>query len=219
MAGDVKRVYDSSGRREQAAATELRIITAARDLLLQRGYPATTMADVAATAGVATQTVYSAIGGGKAALAKRIWDVSIAGDLDPVPLGKRPQVQELRAETDPARKLALYARLSRQVYERLGDLARALRMGAAASPEVRQLIDTTEQERLSGTTSLASHLDAQGALRPGLTVDRAGQRLWALNAGELGDGLVLRCGWSLDEYEQWMAESMVVAVLPPAGSH
>lgn len=215
MAGTVKRKYDSSGRREQAAATELRIVTAARELLLERGYPGTTMTEVAAAAGVATQTVYSALGGGKAALVKRIWDVTIAGDLDPVPLRERPQIQALLAEPDPARTLAGYARLSREVYERLGPLARVLRAGAAGDPVLQRLIDTTERERLTGTTALAAHLDDHGALRPGLTAARAGQRLWALNGGEVADGLVLRCGWSLEEYQGWMAESMINAVLRP----
>jgi hypothetical protein len=29
----------------------------------------------------------------------------------------------------------------------------------------------------------------------------------------VADGLTLRCGWSLDEYEDWLAESMAHAVL------
>lgn len=215
MSEDVKRKYDSSRRRQHAAATQQRIVAAARELLLQRGYPGTTMADVAAAAGVATQTVYSAIGGGKAALAKRVWDVTIAGDLDAAPLSARPQIQALLAEPDPARKLAVYARLSRQIYERLGPFARVLRAGAAGDSDLQQLIDTTERERLTGTTALATHLDAQGALRPRLTAARAGHRLWVLDGGEVADGLVLRCGWSLSEYQDWMAESMIDAVLRP----
>jgi len=215
MAENVKRSYDSPRRRDQAAATQLRIITAARQLLLDRGYPATTMADVAAAAGVVVQTVYSAMGGGKAALAKRVWDVTLAGDLDPVPLGAREEVRLLLAEPDPQRKLTRYAALSRQLYERLGPLARVLRAGAATEPELRSLLDTTETERLTGTTRLATHLDAVGALRPGLTVERAGQRLWVINSGETADSLILRCQWTLDEYEAWMAESMINAVLRP----
>jgi AcrR family transcriptional regulator len=217
MSDGVKRHYDNSRRRERAATTQLRIVTAARELLLEHGYAATTMAAVAASAGVAVQTVYSALGGGKAALVKRVWDVTIAGDLDPVPLGARSPVRDVLAEPDPARVLVAYARLSRDVYERLGPLARVLRAAAVGDPEVAQVVDTTERERLAGTTSLATHLDGRGALRPGLSVERAGHRLWVLNGGEVADGLVLRCGWTLDDYEDWMAESMVGAVLPRGG--
>lgn len=215
---EVKRDYVSHRRRELAAATRGRVITAAQGLLLERGYAATTMADIAAAAGVAVQTVYSATGGGKAALAKRVWDVTITGDLDPVPLSGRPQLQALLAEPDPARKLAMYAEISRRVYHRLGTLARVLRAGAAAGDaELQRLIDATDRERLAGTANLATHLDLSGALRPGLTAERAGHRLWALNALEVADGLTLRCGWTLEEYQAWLTESMTCALLrrPP----
>ena len=214
MPDGVKRPYDNTRRRERAATTQLRIVTAARTLLVERGWAATTMASVAASAGVAVQTVYSSLGGGKAALAKRVWDVTIAGDLDPVPLAARARAQEMRAEPDPVRLLALYAGLSRELYERLGPLARALRAAAAGDAEARGVEDATERERLAGTAAVAATLDARGALWPGLSAERAGHRLWELNGAEVADGLVLRCGWSLDEYEAWMAESMAAAVLP-----
>ena len=91
-----------------------------------------------------------------------------------------------------------------------------MRAGAAAGdPELQQLLDTVEGERLVGTARIAAHLSAVDALRPELTVEHAGHRLWAINAAETGDGLVLRCGWSLDDYEAWLTEMMIAAVLPP----
>jgi AcrR family transcriptional regulator len=212
MTDAFKRPYNSPARRSQAAGTQQRIVAATRALFLSKGYAATTMADVAAAAAVSVQTVYSAAGG-KAALAKRVWDVTVAGDLEAVPMNLRPQIQALMAEPDPVVAVHLYARLSRQVYERLGPLARVLRAGAVSDESLRQLIDTTEGERLTGTTALAAHLHSREALRADLTPTSAGQRLWALNGGEVADGLTLRCGWSLDEYEAWLGESMTLAVL------
>jgi AcrR family transcriptional regulator len=214
MPDDVKRPYDSPQRREQATATRMRIVQAARTLLLQRGYASTTMADVAAAAGVAVQTVYSAIGGGKAALASQVWDITLAGDAEQVPMSARPPFQAILDDPDPHGKLQRYAHVSREIYDRLGPVARVLRAGAAAGDaDLQQLVETTEQQRLTGTALLARHLDELGALRPGLSVEAAGHRLWALNAPELADGLTLRCGWSLDELEDWMADSMAHAVL------
>jgi AcrR family transcriptional regulator len=214
MPDDVKRPYDSPQRREQATATRMRIVQAARTLLLQRGYASTTMADVAAAAGVAVQTVYSAIGGGKAALASQVWDITLAGDAEQVPMSARAPFQAILDDPDPHGKLQRYAHVSREIYDRLGPVARVLRAGAAAGDaDLQQLVETTEQQRLTGTALLARHLDELGALRPGLSVEAAGHRLWALNAPELADGLTLRCGWSLDELEDWMADSMAHAVL------
>ena len=57
MATDAKRPYDARRRRERATeerqATRGRVVEAARDLFLSRGYVATTMADIAREAGVA----------------------------------------------------------------------------------------------------------------------------------------------------------------------
>src|ERR671913_1999190 len=108
MSDGRKRSYDSPARRSQAAGTQQRIVAATRELFLSRGYAATTMADVAAAAGVSVQTVYSAAGG-KAGLAKRVWDATVVGDLEAVPMSLRPQAEEMRAEPDPAVALHLYA--------------------------------------------------------------------------------------------------------------
>jgi hypothetical protein len=60
------------GGARRPPATTLRVPTATRQLTLDRRYPATTMADVAAAAGVAVHAVCSATGGGKATLAQRV---------------------------------------------------------------------------------------------------------------------------------------------------
>jgi AcrR family transcriptional regulator len=216
MGDGVKRRYDAGGRRARSAQTGLRVVEAARALMLERGWAGTTMADVAARAGVAVQTVYTVTGGGKAALAKRVWDVTLAGDDEPVAFADRPAARALRAETDPRRVLAGYAAVSRQVYGRLGPVARVLRAGAAAGDaDLVRLIDVTENERLAGSLAVCRHLAALGALRDDVPLERVAQRLWTITSGEQGDGLVVRCGWSLDEYEAWLAESMTAALLAP----
>ena len=211
---ETKRNYDSSRRRREAQGTEVKILDAARTLFLGAGYASTGMADIAAAAGVAVQTIYNVLGGGKAAVFKRVWDVAVAGDVESVPLAARSEIRALLDDPLPAHKLNRYAALSRQLYERVGPLARVLRAGAAAGDDdLVQLHTTVERERLRGTSSIAAHLSEVGALRPDLTVTRAGQRLWVINAGETGDALVVGCGWSLDEYQGWMAESMTFALL------
>jgi AcrR family transcriptional regulator len=211
---ETKRKYDSSRRRHQARATEVRVLDAARTLFVDAGYSSTSMADIAAAAGVAIQTIYNAVGGGKAAVFKRVWDVTVAGDVEPVPLDGRSAIRALLDDPVPRHKLRRYAALSRQLYERVGPLARGLRAGAAAGDdEMVHLLETVEHERLRGTTSIAAHLSKVGALRPELSVSRAGQRLWVINAGETGDALVIGCRWTLDEYQAWMAETMTCALL------
>ena len=210
------RSYRSPLREEQARQTQRRILDAANRLLLQQGYTATTMAAVAAAAGVSTQTVYKTFGT-KPALVKRLYDVTLVGDDEPVPFGERPEVLAVQAETDPRRLLTGYARLGRGLAERLGPLLRVLVGGArAGDPELREFVDTINGERLVGSTQIVDHLAGIGALRPGLSRERARDAIWMLNSVEVWSLLTEQRGWSGEEYADWVGEAMADAVLAPA---
>ena len=104
---EVKRSYDASRRREQARARRLAVVQAARDLFEQDGFRPTTIAAVAAHAGVSAESVYKGFGT-KAALAKAVFDLVIGGDDEPVPVAQRPAMQAMREEPDVRRKIAMF---------------------------------------------------------------------------------------------------------------
>src|ERR1700752_4827276 len=91
----VKRSYNASRRREQARAPRPAVVRAARNLFERDGFRPTTIAAIAAHAGVSAESVYKGFGT-KAALAKAVFDLVIAGDDEPVPVGERPAMQALR---------------------------------------------------------------------------------------------------------------------------
>ena len=72
-----KRRYDSPRRREQAAATRREILEAAQRLFERQGYAATTMAAIAAEAGVALKTVYVAFET-KSGVLRALWNLLAA---------------------------------------------------------------------------------------------------------------------------------------------
>ena len=209
------RPYSSPLRAEQARQTQRRILDAALRLFLEQGYTATTMSAVAAAAGVSVQTVYKAFGT-KPALVKRLYDVTLAGDDEPVPLADRPEVKALYAEPDPRRYLMGYAHLGRLLIERLGPLLRVLSAGArSGDPDLRAFVDTINGERLVGTGMGARHLAELGALRDGLSVERARDAIWTLNSVEVWSLLTEQRGWSAQAYEEWVGRAMADAVLAP----
>lgn len=217
-AGSRKRPYDSRQRQEQARQSQARVIEAARTLLLERGYAGTTMKEIAARAGVSVEGVYKAFGT-KPALIKRVYDITLVGDDEPVPLSGRPEILAIAAEADPRRKLALYAGVARGLLERLGPLQAVLLAGArAGDPDLQAFVATTDRERLVGATYMASEIASTGALRPGLTVEQARDIVWALIAPELHHLLVGQRGWTLDDYERFLAASLGDALCgsPPA---
>jgi len=74
----VKRRYDASRRRQAAERTRTAILDAALYLFTRQGYTATTMAAIAAQAGVALDTVYASVGR-KPDLARLLIETAISG--------------------------------------------------------------------------------------------------------------------------------------------
>ena len=208
------RSYDNDRRAAGARRTQERVVETAHRLLLERGYAGMAMADLAAEAGVSVPLLYKVFGT-KPQLVKRVYDVLLAGDVDPVPVAERPALQALVADPDPRGKLARYAALGRAMSERAGPLVSSLLAAArAGEPELRAFAATIDRERLAGATALAAHLAEHGALAPGLAVERARDLIWLHTAPDTYRLLVLERGWPLDEFERWFAASLAAALLP-----
>ncbi|GAA1543006.1 TetR/AcrR family transcriptional regulator [Dactylosporangium maewongense] len=211
MTDKPKRRYESELRREQSDGTRQRIADAARELMLARGYADTTMGDVAAAAGVAVQTLYAACPGGKAGLAKLVYDTTLAGDAAPVAMSERPAVAAIIAEPDPARKLRLYASMVATTAERIAPVHAVLR---AAAGGLGSLLQESEAQRRTGTRGPAGMLAAAGALRPGVDADRAADIIFALTSIEVFERLTTTCGWPIDDYADWLTSTLTDALLP-----
>jgi len=207
------RRYESTLRREQAAATRARIVTAAAELFAAQGYPQTSIDQIAARAGVARPTVYSAFTG-KPALLKAALDLLLAGDDAPVPVVDRPWYQELLHQRDPRRMLELEARNDRMINERIGALHEALRNASPADDDIAGLYATIKQQRHTGARIVAEALAALGPFRDDLDLDTATDVLWLLKDPALYTELVSERGWPAERYQAWLARTMQASLLP-----
>jgi len=206
------RRYDSPRRRQQAAATRSGILAAALRLFEQRGYTATSMAAIAAEAGVALKTVYLAFQT-KRGLVLALWHLLLRGDEEPVPVGERPWFREVMDEPDPARLLSLNARNSRLVKERAGTLLEILRSAAPVDAELAALWKRIQAEFYDNQRAIVERLQENHALRPGLDVDRGADILWTLNHPDLYSLLVGDRGWTPEQYEEWLGEAFCSQLL------
>ena len=202
------RAYDATARREKARARRRTVVVAVRELLEQQGYAATTVADIAARAGVSAESIYKGFGT-KAALAKEAFDVTIAGDDEPVAVAERPDAKAIQDEPDLRTKLAMYAEGAALRAERSGRLQLALRDGAAVDPAVAELWQQLQAQRLTGMTMLARHLVDSGQVRAGLGVDEVRDVLWTCISVEVYDLLVLQRGWPRAAYADWLTRTLV----------
>jgi len=207
-----KRRYDSTRRREQAAATRLEILEAAQRLFERDGYTATTMAAIAAEAGVALKTVYLAFET-KAGLLRALWHLRLRGDEEDVPIPERQWYRDVLAEPDPERQLRLGARNARQVKGRAANLMLAMRDAAGADADSAALWRRIQDDFLVNQRAVIDAIDAKGALAPGLDAARAADILWTLNHPDVWHLLVGERGWTPEEWEQWFADTACAQLL------
>ena len=203
--------YDNRSRAEAARVTRSAVLAAAHTSFLTVGYAGTTIRGVAEAAGVSQETVYKRFGG-KARLLKDVYDVAMAGDEDPVPIAARPQALAVRAATTPAEAARAYAALARWLTVRAGDLMRVVSSSRGADPDLEAFMRTVDAERLTGTTAVVTAWAERGWLRPELDRDRARDLVWTLNSPAVWVLLTER-GWSADDYEQWMSDTLRATVL------
>jgi len=208
------RRYESALRREQAAATRTRIVRAAAELFAAQGYTQTSIEQIAARAGVARPTVYTAFTG-KPALLKQALDLLLAGDDAPVPVRDRPWFQELLQQRDPRRLLEIEARNDRMINERVAALQEAVRNASATDDDIATLYATLKQQRRIGARVAAEALAALGPFRDDLDLDTATDILWLLKDPALYTALVGDRGWPPERYQAWLARTMQASLLPP----
>ena len=210
-----RRHYNPARRQEQASAQRRRILEVARRRFLESGYAATTLAAVAADAQVSVETIYKAFRN-KPGLLKAVFDFSVAGDDEPVPMIERNFADRMRSEPDPRVKLEIFAEHMSQSMPRAAPVHLLARAAAASETEIALLLKSWKDDQLAGLELLALRLDAEGLLRPGLTPEKARDLLWTINSPEVYELLVLERGWSPDEYRQFLAGSMIGALLTPS---
>jgi AcrR family transcriptional regulator len=211
-----RRTYDSTRRREQAARTRERIVEVAGRLFEERGYAGTTIPEIAREAGVAVETVYRSASG-KAGLLADAVRAAVAGGVERagVPVTERPAIRRINEEANPARQLQLYAATQPGIWSRVGPLLRVLDAAANSDASLVELRDRIAAERRHGLrTGLGRMLEQRGVLRDGVSAERAGDIVYALCGQANYVALVGDCGWAEAEYESWLAESLIAALLP-----
>ena len=207
----VKRAYDGSRRREQARARRLAVVQAARELFETGGFRQTTIAAIAKRAGVSSESIYKTFGT-KAALAKAVFDLELAGDDEPVPIAERPAVQAIRDEPDVRRKITLFAEGLAQRHARSAAVQILIRDGRHVDDSLTPVWAALQREGLTGMTALGRHLLDTGQLREGLTIEQVRDILWNYLAIDAYERLVLIQGWSQQRYSNWLAHTMVNAL-------
>ncbi len=204
------RRYDSSGRQSQAHRAREAVLDAAQRQFLDAGYAATNLAAIAKEAGVSVETIYKAFGG-KSGLVRAIYERGVAGH-GPLPAYERSDEMRER-ESDPGVIMRNWGALTAEVASVLTPIRLLIRSASSIDPEMTSLLEEGDNERLERMRHHARFLADRGFLREGITVDKATDVLWTCSSVEIYELLVLKRGWSVAEFAEFIADFMITGLL------
>jgi AcrR family transcriptional regulator len=214
VAENVKpRPYNTTNRQRQAVETRRRILEAAQELFTRDGYVTTTISAIAEHAGVAVQTVYASAKS-KRDILKGILDLAISGEDEQVPIQASSRWQEIEAEPDPRTKLRRLARLHREICVREAPAFAIMADAAGSDLEIRTLMHDMANQRYHDHHRLAKTLHQSGHIRRDLSSRRAADIISALANERTYLALVHDRRWSSEDYEIWLADQLIAALLP-----
>lgn len=188
------------------------VLVAAQEQLVERGYVATSIADISAAAGVPVATVYRLFSS-KVGILKAVLDVAIAGDDEDVPLAARAPVRVALDQHDPAEMIAGFVAVTMAVNGRISELYRVLSNAADADPEAARYRDELDGQRRRGQGLLADALAESGALRADLDQQGAADIVHALLSPEIHRMLVVERRWAPERCATWLTSTLAQQLL------
>jgi AcrR family transcriptional regulator len=198
-------------RQQQAEQTRSRVAAAAAELFAADGYARTTLAKIAAAAGVSPETVQGL--GPKAALfiaAVQHTGVGVVGEENVLNLEVGRKILAVDAFEEA---VDFVVDTHVEIHERTALLAQALLGAAASDPE----LDRYLTDFMAGVTSqfrraLGVYRD-RGWLRGDVPFDELVETVAVLGGVETYLRIVHRDGWSVPAYRAWIGRMLVETVL------
>lgn len=208
-----QRSYHSPVREAAAARTRDTVVRAAAGLFAGLGWTGTTMAQVAAAAGVSQKTV-EALYGTKAALLEGAVDFAIRGDAEAVGMPAREPVRRIEAAPDARTMLRLHAAHLRSVNARSAGIAWTVEQAAAADPAVGRLWRRMNDNRRFAVGWATSTLLAKPGRRRGLRRRDVEASFWVALDWATYRTLAQQAGLTPARYEAWLNAYYRAVFLP-----
>jgi AcrR family transcriptional regulator len=197
MVGDALR-RDTRRRLLEAAATEF----------AQHGYSGTTVNRLAAAAGVSLQTLYLAWGSKRQLLRGYVEHLLTDGEGSPEDAAGR------FIDLTPQERLTALADVVAEIAGRAATGWRLYRDAAAVDPEIAADWNELQLLRHQLFTRILTDIPTT-ALRDGLTHSAAIDTAWTIASPDSYELLVRRLNYDLDQFRQWMRQTLTNALLGP----
>lgn len=196
-------------REAQAALTRTQIVDAASRLFLAGGFVRTSIASIAAEAGVSVQTIYNAVGN-KAALLSAVLDAAASGPEAPTPVPDF-MANRVREAADAAAVTAVLADWFVEVNARTAGIWSVIHQAAAVDVEAASVQRVRNEQRLHNYRLAAVELRSRGALA-GVSDEEGAAMIWTIGHPESYRTLVEQLGWSTQSYRAWVLKTLAGAL-------
>lgn len=193
-------------RERMAAQTRQEILEAARRLFAERGYSATSIADIAEEAGVAIQTIYARLDSKPGILIALL-------DLIDAEAGVGEAVERIMVATTAKDVLAEGIRLTRTFSDRCGDVIGTLLAAAGTEPDLGAAVAEGRRRHRGGARQIVDRIASLGGLRDDLSRSHAAAFLSAATSYEAWRELVDEHNLSWKQAEALLRETLERALL------
>ncbi len=177
------RSYSAPARDDARRETRRRVRSHAAALFLENGYASTTLAAVAAAAGVSTRYVQM-LAGSKAGLLSEVIQVAVAGDDDERPLAAREGWNSTLAAGGQD-TLRAFAEINAEVFRRSAALLAVARSAAETDGALASLQARSHERRFEDCSTIAHRLAEDDWLGPATMLPPRPRTHYVLASGAL----------------------------------
>ncbi len=206
MSNKKKRTYHSTTRLEQAIKTKERILTSAKQLFARDGFEGVTIEKLAQAADVSAPTIY-ALFQSKRGILRALMDEALPA------VQFETLVNQSKEENSPEKRLMIAAKIARHIYDAEKAQIDLLTRASMLAPEFKELEEEREQRRHSRQEETVKRMISENSLRKELSLSKARDILWAFTGRDLYRMLVIEQKWSSDDYEQWLGQLLIKALI------
>jgi AcrR family transcriptional regulator len=199
------RRYNAESRLARASESRLRILASAKALFNERGIDKVTIAELSRAAGVSSPTVY-ALFRSKEGILKALVDGAFFGDR------YTALADQTKSTDDPIELLRITASISRVIFDTEKEEIGLLRGSSAFSPELKRVEVEFERIRHELQEARARLLVRNFPVARNLGLSKVRDIMWMYTGRDIYRMFVLERGWSSDDYEEWLAGTLIQAL-------
>ena len=188
------------------------MLDAAQGRFVEHGFAGARMADVAADAGVAVQTVYFTFHT-KANLLDACIARAVMGEDEPLPPQEQPFWAAMLEAPSGAAAVRHFVEGVGAILRRVAQLDQVV-SAATHDPDAAAIWTRSEALRRSGFREAVEHVTGRFGLRDGLDTERATDILLVMSGHAVYCALVHESGWSHDDFVDWLADAVAEMLLP-----